>query len=268
MAPEQTAPRLLRVLCLHGYTQSADAFRVRSGALRKGLKGSCDFTFVDAPHVATADFVGDAEGAGSPQLAWWNAAADEAQGTRPSQSKTYVGWVESMRYLDSVIQDKGPFDGILAFSQGSAIGAVLLASLYARGHAALPAFAILVSGFVPRDDQASEVLRTNSPVPVATLHVCGESDALVSPQLTEALSTCFAAATIFRHEGGHAIPGNSLFRNTVKSFIAPHFAAVQCGVRAEAASSTRLEAAEAAAPAAAVESPAQRARQPEPQSEC
>lgn len=218
-------PRLLRVLCLHGYTQSADTLRVRTGALRKGLKQLCEFTFVDAPHLATADFVaeGGPEGGAARQLAWWNAASDEADGTRPSQSRTYVGFDESQRFLEGVIEAQGPFDGVLAFSQGAAVGAVMLAALSAKGHSALPTFALLISGFIPRDERVGAVLRAGPPVAVATMHVCGELDALVAPEQTEALSTHFEGARVFKHSGGHAIPGNAEFRNAARAFIQPHY---------------------------------------------
>jgi hypothetical protein len=161
-ASSAIAPRLLRVLCLHGYAQNGETLRARTGALRKGLK-QCEFTFVDAPLPATATFVEETEG-GEAKLAWWNAAADEAEGTRPSQSKTYVGWDESQAMLERVLAEQGPFDGILAFSQGAAVAAVLLAAQrdgQRDGARKGPpvAFAILVSGFIPRDERVARLLR-------------------------------------------------------------------------------------------------------------
>lgn len=43
-------PRL-RILCLHGFRQSAKQFHGRTHALRKRLKDVAEFVFVDAPHV-------------------------------------------------------------------------------------------------------------------------------------------------------------------------------------------------------------------------
>ncbi|KAG8462304.1 hypothetical protein KFE25_012124 [Diacronema lutheri] len=255
MAPASSSsavPRLLRVLCLHGYGQCGDVLRARTGALRKGLKGVCEFTFVDAPHAATAAWLatpdaadGDATG---PKLAWWNAASDDGEGVRPSQSKVYVGWDESLCLLERIVEAQGPFDGILAFSQGAAAGAILLAALNAKGaRSALPAFAILVSGFLPRDEQVGTLLRNGPHVPVPTLHVCGDADALVPPGATEALSACFAAPLIFRHNGGHAVPGNAQFRSAARAFVEGPFAAANAG----AAPARAPAAAPAAAPAQA-----------------
>ena len=52
-------PNKARILCLHGYAQNGDFFRLRTGALRKALKSVAEFHFIDAPHLATAEFLGD-----------------------------------------------------------------------------------------------------------------------------------------------------------------------------------------------------------------
>ena len=120
----------MRFLCLHGYGQSAETFRHRTGSLRKAMK-RCEFTFVNAPHKANAEFllnatqsgqteadgaktVGEGMGAGPEPLGWWNSGED---GARPSQSKTYVGFDQSLDCVRKAIEEEGPFDGILGFSQ-------------------------------------------------------------------------------------------------------------------------------------------------------
>jgi len=40
----------LRVLCLHGYRQSAPTFHKKSGAFRKIVKQQVDFVDITAPH--------------------------------------------------------------------------------------------------------------------------------------------------------------------------------------------------------------------------
>jgi len=44
-------PRKLRVLCLHGFRQTAGGFFGRTRAFRKALKSEADFEFIDAPVV-------------------------------------------------------------------------------------------------------------------------------------------------------------------------------------------------------------------------
>ena len=47
-------PRKLRVLCLHGFRQTAGSFFGRTHAFRKALKSEADFEFIDAPVVLHA----------------------------------------------------------------------------------------------------------------------------------------------------------------------------------------------------------------------
>ncbi|KAM3575761.1 hypothetical protein VYU27_002380 [Nannochloropsis oceanica] len=51
-SPQPTHRRKAKILCLHGYLQSASVFRGKIGSLRKGLKSKAEFIFVDAPFVA------------------------------------------------------------------------------------------------------------------------------------------------------------------------------------------------------------------------
>jgi len=42
--------RKLRILCLHGYRQSAKTFHKKTGAFRKILGKQCEFVDITAPH--------------------------------------------------------------------------------------------------------------------------------------------------------------------------------------------------------------------------
>ena len=50
MAPKPSGGQKLKVLCLHGYAQNAEFFRQRTGSIRKNLKSTCEFHFLDVPH--------------------------------------------------------------------------------------------------------------------------------------------------------------------------------------------------------------------------
>ena len=52
MASAATAaalPRKLRVLCLHGFYQSATIFRMKTAAMRKSLASVAEFEYLEAP---------------------------------------------------------------------------------------------------------------------------------------------------------------------------------------------------------------------------
>lgn len=55
-----------------------------------------------------------------PYYEWWSAAQNEGGGT------TYQGMEESLRYLERYMLDHGPFDGLLGFSQGSTLAALIV----------------------------------------------------------------------------------------------------------------------------------------------
>ena len=67
--PKQALARKCRVLCLHGSMQSGAIFEKRLSMLLKKTKAVAEYTFVDAPHLLSAD---DAEG---DKRCWWKAGA-------------------------------------------------------------------------------------------------------------------------------------------------------------------------------------------------
>ena len=251
----------LRVLCLHGYVQNGSLFRQRTGSLRKALASRVkDWVFLDAPHSAAGAFpeggsheedrAGPRE-AGEPQQqqqqppggddvrGWWTSgenteAAAAGQWVRPSQSRRAVGVDASLALLVETLEKEGPFDGILGFSQGAAMGALLLAhvqqtlALQQDGSVsglALPRFAILVAGFVPMDDRLQSLMASSSLAgSVAVMCVSGTEDALVPPARVATLADCFGGPSssrvqVFSHPGGHGIPSNAAFRTAVKAFL-------------------------------------------------
>ena len=67
-----------RILCLHGYAQNAQFFRVRTGSSRK-CKSVAKFFFLDAPLPATAHFLSDkpdGEEERGEQLGWWKGGGE------------------------------------------------------------------------------------------------------------------------------------------------------------------------------------------------
>ena len=112
-----TSARKARVLCLHGYSQNGQFFRIKTGSLRKACKSVAEFVYIDAPFDATADFLGDIDaiaGDRGQPLSWWQW---EDKSSRPALSKTYLGMDETLSKIQKCIDEEGPFDGVLGFSQ-------------------------------------------------------------------------------------------------------------------------------------------------------
>ena len=212
-APKPADPKKLRLLCLHGYAQNANFFSSRTGAVRKGIKALADVHYLDAPHAATGAFLGDidADARGAP-LGWWNTRDAE----RPALSGAYVGLDESVARVKRCVADDGPFDGVLGFSQGATLAALLCLS-----EPGLFGFALLFAGFVPRDAIVRAPFDAAAAAPNATptFHCLGASDASVPPDVARSLASCFASPAVFEHAGGHVVPGNAPLRNAVKDFL-------------------------------------------------
>ncbi|KIY94360.1 hypothetical protein MNEG_13602 [Monoraphidium neglectum] len=204
----------LKVLCLHGFMQTADAFRMRVGSMRKALKSRVEFEFLDAPFLAGDHLSAEqiAELGGSASGRTWIKWADMAPGKRPSQSTAYIDFDQTYLHMVDGLRAHAP-DGVLGFSQGATAVALLLAQLKRRQDRGLdldvpaPRFAVLVAGFLPRDPTYSELLAAER-VTTPSLFVVGEADALVPPERTLALMDTFdpQSTSLLRHAGAHMVP--------------------------------------------------------------
>eukprot|EP00250_Pteridium_aquilinum_P005490 c15574_g1_i1 orf=75-2147(+) len=159
-----TVRQKLRILCLHGFRQSASSLKGRLASFTKKLKGMADFVFVDAPHkvpliFSKSDKLEDTANLApqsKPEIevphrkyAWLvtpemmlscldlQASPDTLiRDTVPSLRiavefdkdqfrKQTQGWLTSLSELERVFLEMGPFDGVLGFSQGAAVAASL-----------------------------------------------------------------------------------------------------------------------------------------------
>lgn len=137
-----------------------------------------------------------------------------------------LGWQESITYLGNVLRDRGPFDGVLGFSQGAGVAAALCAAQQA-GHGEVAGteplhFALLFSGHLPVAPELRALLARAGPLRVPSLHCFGDADRqLASPQHVE-LEGAFdpMARTTVRHDLGHIIPSQRGFVQRYVRFLA------------------------------------------------
>lgn len=112
---------------------------------------------------------------------------------------------------------EGPFDGLIAFSQGGALASTLLVR-EARS-LAVPSIkvAIFFSGGTPVDPDLLEQDGVVSPlnfddvgevISIPTAHIMGRSERGELPWPPKLMQLCRRdARDVFQHEGGHEIPG-------------------------------------------------------------
>ncbi|KAK7598137.1 hypothetical protein V9T40_006372 [Parthenolecanium corni] len=195
-----------RILCLHGYRQSAKTFKEKLGAFRKLLKNEAEFIFLDAPHVVNGV---------DEERSWWF-TNDDLTFSSKEISQVSIGFDESVTKVKTVYSQEGPFDGLLGFSQGAAFAATLCALMNSDFHFS---FVILVAGFKSLVPPHSHFYNNIFNLP--SLHVIGKSDAVIPRELSEELAEHFQSKTreVFYHEGGHFVPANKLVKQSYVSFI-------------------------------------------------
>ena len=148
-----TEPRKLKILMLHGFTQSGPLFHAKTRALEKNLEkafppfpkpghlplypGGITLTYPTAPiKLAAADIPGfDVDGAGADDekedpeaYAWWRRKGD-------GEPFHYEGIELGLAHIADILESSGPYDGVIGFSQGAA-AAGMVASLLEPGRRA------------------------------------------------------------------------------------------------------------------------------------
>ncbi|CAI5703914.1 hypothetical protein KXD40_002523 [Peronospora effusa] len=207
-----------RVLCLHGYRQDAIKFRGRIAALRRTFKSSVEFVCLDAPFPVPDASILEEKHINSKntneqvnQLKWFDFIHD-------TQSEHYLleRVEESLEYVANFIKKEGPFDGILGFSQGGTMASLILHKQVRDSE--FP-FAFRFAFFVSAGACYDQKYMINVKVDLPSLHVIGETDAVVEKKSSLALKDRFIDAKVLMHPGGHYIPTNKVVKDAFRAFF-------------------------------------------------
>lgn len=234
-----TAAAPTKLLFIHGYTQTGTLFRAKTGALQKALSKALSISpeqmyFPSGPmRLRPSDMPGDVvlpnnddDGDGGEYYGWWR--HDKA-------TDTYVGIDATWSFLAQYLRTHGPFAGVLGFSQGAALAAMLAAALEPSRRPTCPAmaapitgvehphpplrFAICYSGYRPLMPAYSGFYEPKIATP--TLHVIGSLDTVVEEGWAQALvDACDGHSRVaLHHPGGHFVPSGKHFVNAAVGFI-------------------------------------------------
>lgn len=200
----------LRLLSLHGFRGSGAGQRAQLAGLLAGCEERVELLCPDAPAAAHGGF------------GWWNAQPIEGASPRV---KHYEGWARTRAWVLEFFAQHGPIDGVLGFSQGAALTA-LLVGMRAAGQpvtAERPLsfdFAVLVSGFASNDPVHAPLFDAAAAFSLPSLHLIGRADRIVPSSASLSLAERFAAPTIVLHDGGHVIPSTAEARIACGAFLA------------------------------------------------
>jgi len=208
---ENGEKKKLRVLCLHGYCQDKEAFRRKTGSLRKVAKKFADFVFIDAPHLVEGGGRGwylPNEIGASSEIAF----EDDSAGSRSWSCGVDRSTLEaSLQSIENVCKE-GNFDGVLGFSQGSAIIPHLLAR---KGD--LFRFACLFSGF---ESACTSDAERSSIFTCPSFHCYGSTDTVIAKYRSVSLANeRFRGGATVEHSGGHLVPSKKDVRDAFVAFL-------------------------------------------------
>ncbi|KAH0362597.1 hypothetical protein KCU65_g7908, partial [Aureobasidium melanogenum] len=228
---------------LHGFAQSSKQFKQKTAFIRDELRGASraaaiskardiQFTFVNAPLSLTQDALPSIDLDGAKQqdnnaqldaYTWWHL-------TGKTSPFLYNGLDVSLSSIVETIYTQGPFDGIIGFSQGAALAAMVASLLEhgrkdafdkaeALGGMPYPAafitgagivqpplkFVIAMSGFAGVGVPLYQAFY-HPQIMTPTLHVLGENDDFIKPAMSQKLVNCFVDPRVLHHAGGHVVP--------------------------------------------------------------
>ncbi|XP_058118171.1 esterase AGAP003155 [Anopheles ziemanni] len=203
----------LKILALHGYRQNADSFKGKLGSFRKFVSKYAEFVFASAPHPAPPLEAGTDPD--PSQRSWWFNKEDRTfKGT--NEGGPAYGFEESLKLLEKTWEAEG-CHGLLGFSQGACF-AGLLCDLSARGMTTIkPQFAVLASGF--RSGSLVHLNYYENKVQIPSLHIFGETDEIITKDMSVALSETFLEPEIVTHPGGHYFPAQASMKQMYVDFF-------------------------------------------------
>ncbi|KAL8129304.1 hypothetical protein V2J09_018459 [Rumex salicifolius] len=186
----------MKILCLHGFRTSGAFLSKQIGRWDPSILSLFDLDFPDGKFPAGGK--SDIEGFfRPPYFEWFQFNPDFTE---------YTNLDECITYLCEYITSKGPFDGLLGFSQGATLSGLIM-GYQAQGkllkeHPPFKLF-VSISGTKFRDEGMCEVAYKD-PIKVKSVHLIGEKDHLKEP--SEEFATAFVDPLIIRHPQGHLVP--------------------------------------------------------------
>ncbi|KAJ2776723.1 Ovarian cancer-associated protein 2 [Coemansia interrupta] len=217
-----------KILCLHGFAESAEIFKIRSRNIRGLVGDHAEMVYLDGPldvgnlRFTAEDFVKPKQNPFT-NLAWW-------WWKTTGQRSELRGLGDTLEKLANVLNEQGPFDGILGFSQGAAL-AILLAEMLQEGssHEYLKfpkpvehpqfKFVILAGAFGVEPEEYQGIYDTKLNVP--SLHMTGEYDTVIETKRSRKMMEVFVDPVVFEFRGGHFIPQTPECLRVVRSFLLP-----------------------------------------------
>ncbi|MCO5574044.1 hypothetical protein L7F22_027822 [Adiantum nelumboides] len=186
----------LRVLCLHGSHTNAAIFEKQIHRWDSSILQLLNLNFLDGPYATSGKSEVEAIFPGL-YFEWFQFNKDYSE---------FINLEECKDFLSKYMQEHGPFDGLMGFSQGgvqaAAFAGLQQKGMVLQGHPPLR-FIILVSGIGLNNKQAMHECYSEI-VLCPSAHIIGDKDCL--RKINEKLMQKFKNPLIIRHQEKHTVP--------------------------------------------------------------
>lgn len=235
---------------LHGYTQNGPLFHAKTKAMEKFLQkvfpgvqlsyptGPLRLKPSDVPGIDPSSLQSDSADT-SEYFGWWRRADN-------SNPPEYVGLEDGLTVVANTLAAEGPFDGVVGFSQGACLAAMVASLL--EGESRKQAFKSAQSKSPYGIEYPSSFANLNHPplkfcisycgfaspgpryagfyespyIQTPMCHINGSLDSVVEESRTETLITAAGGrdkTQVVMHPGGHFVPSGKQYLEVVGAFI-------------------------------------------------
>lgn len=216
---------MAKILCLHGFLQNGKVFSEKSSGIRKLLKKSnIQLDYIDGPTILDKkDLPFQIDDTKWQEIL--DASLNKAWFYHDDISQN-LDISEAIKTVVNHIKENGPYDGILGFSQGAAVTAIITNTIkqLIPDHDYFK-FSITFSGYSftePKPDskellQITEKFTSSFKVPndlsTKCIFVYGKNDQAVPGERSKFLSELYPEEIrkVFEHDGGHMVPNKKDF---------------------------------------------------------
>ncbi|KAI4595033.1 hypothetical protein KJ359_007286 [Pestalotiopsis sp. 9143b] len=228
----------MKFLCLPGAYGSAEKFKVQLAPLVKELTSdnSAEFRFIDAPCEAVPpkgfeDFFGkppyyrfiEPDDKTSEETDPLSRIRDFPECDTPEETmrelmkegvaSCVLSTISAIQFLFKIMEEEGPFEGIIGYSEGATMAGTLLLAEQRRkeleGYEPMIKCAIFFAGWPPLDPQTFAMVlsdETETMIDIHTCHIIGSLDPYVGGSLALYNACDPDIAYMFDHGKGHTLP--------------------------------------------------------------
>jgi predicted esterase len=202
-----------KVLFLHGKGENGETFQQRLAPLEAAIKAhkpEANCVFVSAPHEL-----------GPGKFAWWHLPPNQ----RSYTASEYFGIEETLAHVEAAWRSHGPFDAVLAHSQGAILTSVLLSKALQGDFLFRPQKSVLFGAAWPKPFEKELLGLSTFDYPASnfkpeTLHVYAMNDGINPPEMAIQIKDLLGPmASHYEHTKGHDIPMDTAALSAICSFL-------------------------------------------------